>query len=203
MLTQENAALTIQRNWCAFVEIKRGASDEARRIATLIGEKVSSAEDVVRCINLNKIIIQANGSSNNPIDGHSCFYVGSLRKHLVLLNKETIEMRALQYSSKYPVHHHPKSAGAHAVIIDNDLVSINRDFRKRINHLNDKGSIFVFHDMYTKYFDTAFRLESIHFKHGPYSYGLHYKQYVCNKCPPAISTTFNVSWIFYFLCLYP
>jgi hypothetical protein len=142
-----------------------------------VGEKVSCAEDIVRHIHLNRIIVQANGISNNPMDEHSCFYVGGFRKHLVLLNKDIIEARALQFSSKYPVHHHPKSVGTYAVVLDNDSVIINRDFRKRMNHLNDKGNMFVLHDKYTVFFDDAFRLESIHFNCQPCSYGLYYN---CN-----------------------
>ena len=170
----------IQQHWRAFVHDRTGDPDAARAIARTIGEPVV---DMNAFFNFNldgRIVVQVNGVSGAPTQGHSAFYVHDAVWHLVIAFPDNLAAMTEGNRARYPVPNAFEGVGgAYAGITCNgrDMWCFMPDFASKITHLTAKGAVFALHERYARHFHTAFHLERVRFRHRPFSYGLHYN---CN-----------------------
>ena len=167
-----NAAKLIQKNWRDFASYRKQDSVLSREIAKVIGKSISSVDDFYESYSSGKIIAQLNGMENNPLSGHSSFYVDKRHKELLTKKDEEVKKTDSDFIAKYPHKTHKGDIRAYI-----STIRPVRSQQEYVEYSLSKKGLFVLDDWSHRVFDDAFHEEASYFSKQPYSYGLHYN---CN-----------------------
>ncbi|WP_039058442.1 hypothetical protein [Enterobacter sp. Bisph1] len=186
---EENAAFIIQDKWDRFLEDRMTVGFSLYRLANATGKKIESHGDAVQYLEHNKILVQVITDNDNFLNQHSCFFQkGYKRSHLRLLGVSSNVEDRPQYYSKYAINEKhnpgfnlltsPPGQAKHAVIVIKEPLPYTVDHDAPLKGLIRSKALFLLDDKYTHLFDIAFKIECIHFKHYPYSFGVFYNCHI-------------------------
>jgi hypothetical protein len=159
-----------------FMRPRERAVDTMNTLLRVMGRPVESLEEFFDHFCSGQVVVQANGTPDDPTKGHAAFFYKQRIYELKMGPDEYLA--STEYKARYPYY---KASGGGMDVKYRSFVDVSESkaFSRsaQINHLIDKKRIFVLNAEYSKYFEGAFQKERSNFVRMPYSYGIHYN---CN-----------------------
>ena len=141
-----------------------------------MGHSVESLDEFFDHFSSGRVVVQANGTPEDPTKGHAAFFYKNGIYELKVGPDQYLEN--VRHKARYP---YEKGAGEGVVVKYRAFIEKTepKTFSRcaQTTHLIEKGRLFVLDDQYSRYFERAFEKERSNFVKMPYSYGVHYN---CN-----------------------
>lgn len=178
------AARRIQAAWRGHTRNARDAADASRLLAQAMGRPLVTWNETRQVLRAkDQVVIQVNGSSGDPLDGHSGFLVNQrlidVSNYTLAAVEEHRACGAALHVSRYAFDYvyDDETHRSHAGINFDQGFNIDAQFVGRMGHLAGKGVLFHLNAEFRPFFPQAVNDEAHRFSQQPYGYGLSYN---CN-----------------------